>query len=100
ATAEYRFPLWFINRGFRAWPVHADRVIGSLFFDAGNAWGPDITTAGFQNMLRDPLASVGAEVTAEVLGLYDVRLRLRLGAAVPLVEDDGVVGYVRVGLPF
>ncbi len=100
ATAEYRFPVWLINRGLRAWPVHADRVIGSLFFDAGNAWGPDVTPTGFQNGLRDPLASVGAEITAELLGLYNVQLRLRLGAALPLVEGGGSVGYVRVGLPF
>lgn len=100
ATAEYRFPVWFINRGFRAWPIHADRVIGALFFDAGNAWGPDVTPTGFQNGLRDPLASVGAEITAELLGLYDGQLRVRVGGALPLVEGDGVVGYVRVGLPF
>lgn len=100
ATAEYRFPIWFINRGFRAWPLHADRVIGTLFFDAGNAWGPDVTPTGFQNPIRDPLASVGAELTAELLGLYDVQLRLRLGTALPLVQGDGPVAYFRVGLPF
>ena len=37
---------------------------------------------------------------AEILGLYDVQLRLRLGVAAPLLEGDGAVGYVRVGLPF
>ena len=68
--------------------------------DAGNAWGPDVTPTGFQNGLRDPLASVGAEITAELLGLYDGQLRVRVGGALPLVEGDGVVGYVRVGLPF
>lgn len=100
ATAEYRFPLWFINRGFRAWPLHADRMIGSLFFDAGNAWGPDLSATGFQNSLRDPLASLGAEITTELLGLYRARVRLRLGVALPLIGEEGVVGYVRVGLPF
>lgn len=100
ATAEYRFPIWFINRGFRAWPLHADRVFGALFFDAGNAWGPDVTATGFQNGMRDPLASVGAEITTELLGLYDVQLRVRVGGALPLIEGDGVRGYVRVGLPF
>jgi WD40-like Beta Propeller Repeat len=100
ASAEYRFPLWLINRGLRAWPVHLDRAIGSIFFDAGNAWGPDVTTTGFQNPLRATLASVGAEVTTEVLGLYDVRLRLRGGVGVPLIEGTGVRAWFRVGLPF
>jgi outer membrane protein assembly factor BamA len=100
ATAEYRFPLWLLNQGFRAWPIHLDRAIGSIFFDTGNAWGPDVTSGGFDNSLRNPLASVGAEFTAEILGLYDVQMRLRLGGALPLVEGDGIRGYVRVGLPF
>ena len=100
ATAEYRFPLWFINRGFRVWPLHADRMIGSLFFDAGNAWGPDLSASGFQNALRNPLASLGAEITTEMLGLYRARVRLRVGIALPLVGGGDAVGYVRVGLPF
>ena len=74
--------------------------MGSIFVDAGNAWGPDLTPSGFQNGLRDPLASVGAEVTAEVLGLYNVLVRLRLGVAKPLVQGEGEVVYLRVGLPF
>jgi len=100
ASAEYRFPLWLINQGFRAWPLHLDRAIGSIFFDAGNAWGPAVTSTGFENPLRTALASFGAEVTTEVLGLYDVRLRLRGGVGVPLIEGTGVRGWFRVGLPF
>lgn len=100
ASAEYRFPLLLLNRGVGAWPLHFDRVIGSLFFDAGNAWGPDLWPTGFQNPLRTALASVGGEVTTEILGLYDVELRLRTGLALPLVSGSGVRGYVRVGLPF
>jgi Tol biopolymer transport system component len=38
ATAEYRFPLALINRGVGAWPLHLDRLVGSLFTDVGNAW--------------------------------------------------------------
>jgi hypothetical protein len=100
ATAEYRFPLLLVNRGFRAWPLHVDRIIGAVFADAGNAWGPDVSFTGFPNPLRVALASVGAEVTTEVLGRYDTQLRLRLGAAFPLVEGDGARVYLRVGLPF
>ena len=100
ASAEYRFPLLLINRGFGAWPLHLDRVIGAVFADGGNAWGPDVSPSGFENPLRTALASVGAEVTAEILGLYDTRLRLRGGVALPLVHRSGARVYVRVGLPF
>ena len=101
-SAEYRFPLAFINRGVRAWPLHVDQVIGSLFFDAGNAWGPDVSPSGFQNArrIRPTLTSVGAEITTEILGLYNVELRLRTGVAVPLSEGDGARVYLRFGLPF
>jgi hypothetical protein len=100
ATAEYRFPLWVGNVGLGPWPLHVDRTIGSIFFDAGNAWGPDVSFTGFSNPVRVALASVGAEVTTEFLGLYDIVLRVRGGAGVPLVEGDGARAWVRVGLPF
>jgi hypothetical protein len=100
ASAEYRFPLLMVNRGFRAWPLHLDRAIGSIFFDAGNAWGPDVSATGFENPLQLALASVGAEATAEVLGLYDIVLRVRGGVGFPLVQGDGPRFWLRVGLPF
>ena len=82
--------------------MHVDQVIGSFFLDAGNAWGPDVSPSGFQNArrIRPMLTAVGAEVTTEVLGLYNVELRLRTGVAVPLGEERGARVYVRVGLPF
>jgi Tol biopolymer transport system component len=92
ATAEYRFPIALVNRGLGAWPLHFDRLVGSLFTDVGNAWGP--------NPREDPLVSVGAELAAQLLGRYDAPLLLRAGVAVPLTAGDGVGVYVRVGLPF
>ena len=106
ASAEYRFPLWLINRGLGAWPLHLDRAIGSVFVDAGNAWGPDISPSGAENGRRSALASAGFELTTQVLGLYDVELRLRFGFAVPLVplapglSADSPRFYLRVGLPY
>ncbi len=103
-SAEYRLPLGIIHRGFRAWPIHLDRTMASVFFDMGNAWGPDGWVTGFQNPLRAALASTGAEFTAEALTFYDIQLRLRGGVAFPLVAATVPVGeprfYLRVGLPF
>jgi len=89
-----------VNRGLGAWPIHFDRVFASVFGDAGNAWGPDLSPSGFENPLRSALASVGAEVTAEVLTFYKVSMRFRGGVAVPLVEGDGARLYLRLGVPF
>ncbi len=100
ASAEYRIPLWLINKGLGAWPLHLDRAIGSVFFDIGNAWGPDVLPSGFQNPFQIALMSVGAELTTEILGFFDIQTRIRGGVAVPLVEGDGVRAYVRVGLPY
>lgn len=104
ASAEYRIPLWLVNRGYRAWPLHLDRTMASVFFDAGNAWGPEISVNGFPNPLRVAIASIGSELTTEMLALYDVRVRVRGGVAVPLVASTVAAGsprfYVRVGLPY
>jgi hypothetical protein len=92
ATAEYRFPVALLHHGLGAWPLHLDRVVGSLFTDVGNAWEP--TPRG------DPLVSVGAELSARLLALYNGSLLLRTGLAVPLVGTGGPSVYVRVGMPF
>ena len=99
-SAEYRLPIALGNRGLGAWPLHLDRLIGSLFVDAGNAWGPDVSSSGFRNPHRSALVSVGGEVTSQLLVLYDVELRLRTGVALPIVAGSGARVYVRVGLPF
>jgi WD40-like Beta Propeller Repeat len=100
ATAEYRIPLSLVNRGLGAWPIHFDRLLASVFLDAGNAWGPDVTVNGFINPRRATLVSVGAEFTTEVLTFYKVDMRFRTGVAAPLVERRGTRVYLRLGLPF
>jgi len=101
-SAEYRFPIALINWGLGAWPLHLDQMIGSVFFDAGNAWGPDVWPTGFQNPLsiRTPLTSAGAEVTTEILTFFDVATRLRAGIAFPFLGGADPELYLRVGLPF
>lgn len=100
ASAEYRFPLALVNRGLGTVPLHLDRVTGALFADAGNAWGPELGVRGYQNPRRPTLASVGAEVTSQVLAFWVSPLRVRAGVGVPLVEGDGARFYVRLGLAF
>ncbi len=98
ATAELRVPLALVNRGRGTLPLHVDRIFGSVFLDGGNAWGGAST--GEESPRLRSLVSAGFEVSTDLLVLYGAPLRLRAGAAFPLVERDGPRYYVRVGLPF
>ena len=99
ATAELRVPIALVNRGRGTLPLHVDRIFGSVFLDGGNAWGR-ASSSGGESPRPSALASAGFEVSTDLLALYGVPLRLRAGAAFPLVERDGPRYYVRVGLPF
>ena len=98
-SVELRAPLVLVNRGRGVLPLHLDRIFGSVFLDGGNAWGGVLPTGEASPRLR-ALLSAGFEVSADLLVLYGVPLRLRAGAAFPLVERDGPRYYVRAGLPF
>jgi Tol biopolymer transport system component len=91
-TAEYRFPIALLNWGLGAWPLHFDRVTGSLFVDAGDAWGPYPRFGA--------VASAGAEVTVGVLAWFNTAALVRSGVAVPWVGGGDPEVYVRMGLPF
>jgi Tol biopolymer transport system component len=100
ASAEYRFPLLLVDRGLGAWPLSLDRTMGTLFFDAGNAWGPELGISGYENPRQSTLASVGAELTADVLTFWTVALNVRVGVGVPLVQGNGAGFYLRLDVPF
>ena len=98
-SVELRLPLALVNRGRGVLPLHVDRIFGSVFLDAGNAWG-GASSAGEESRRLHPLLSAGFEVSTDLLFLYGAPLRLRAGVAFPLVERDGPRYYLRVGLPF
>jgi hypothetical protein len=100
ATAEFRFPLLFLDRGPGLFPLHLDWLSGSVFFDAGNAWGTEVKGDGKENPVRDPLASVGAEVTARIFPLWYQNMEFRVGVGVPLVDGSGARAYLRLGPAF
>ncbi|MSR36308.1 MAG: hypothetical protein EXR95_06645, partial [Gemmatimonadetes bacterium] len=86
ATAEYRFPIVRVNRGWGLIPIHLDQVSGAFFADAGNAWGPELDAAlpRYQNPVRTALGSAGAELAADLLTFFTVSFPLRGGVAFPL----------------
>jgi len=100
ASVEYRFPIALVNRGPGLLPLHLDWASGTVFFDAGNAWGPDRDFHGFENPRRETLSSVGAEATFRVLPLWFQEVDLRFGMARTLAPEREVVTYLRLGASF
>lgn len=100
ASGEWRFPLLWLNSAWRLLPLHFDRLHGALFADVGNAWGPELEVAGFQNPARDALASVGGEVRLDTLWFYSIPVQFRVGWAARLVGDSGTRLYLRLGRSF
>ena len=106
ASAEYRFPLALVGRGYRFVPFFLDRVSGALFVDAGDAWCHGAAAQRFglcdgRTEPSAPLVGAGAELGLDV-GLFGFSsIRMRLGAAAPVsgAEND-VQLYVRFGPSF
>ncbi len=99
ASGEWRFPVAMIHRGLGAWPIHIDRVAGSVFVDAAGT-GRDIENAGAR---WRSVSSMGAEVVVFGSLLFDVD-RVRFGVAVPLETAAGISRaaslYVETGWSF
>ncbi len=100
ASAEYRFPLLMVNRGRGLLPLHLDWLSGSIFADAGNAWGPELGLRGYENPRQDPLLSVGGELMARLMPFWAGDLEVRLGVAHGMVEGQGTGVYLRLGPSF
>lgn len=86
ASAEYRFPLALVERGFRLLPVGLDRIWGDVFLDAGTAWCAG--ACGVPGQIPaptqpNPLVSAGAEALFHLRLGYLSDLPLRFGAALP-----------------
>ena len=105
ASAEYRFPVALVDRGVGPLPLFIDRFHGSVFFDAGNAWGPlsERGTTNYHNPRQSMIMSVGAEVSIIVVPAYQGGLTVRFGGGFPLVEvmqGASPAFHIRVGNAF
>ena len=94
-SVEYRFPLTRLHRGLGATPVYGDWISGTVFLDAGNAWGPETV-----NTSRGRVASIGTELLFSGLPLWTTSTLLRAGLAFPQAEKRRATAYLRLGLPF
>jgi outer membrane translocation and assembly module TamA len=70
ANAEYRFPLFSPQRGWRSFPVFLRHLRGTVFFDAGHAWSgafrvEDVKTAAGVSIGLDTAVGFALPLTAE-----------------------------------
>jgi hypothetical protein len=93
ASAEYRFPLALIERGWMVPPIGIHQLHGTLFYETGAAWQNDRPNQYY--------SSAGAEFNADVDVFYDLRMHMTLGVAKGF---DEVIGgnklYFRLGHNF
>ncbi len=76
-NVEYRFPIWYADRGISTLPVFLRTLSGIFFFDYGGAYNRIDPDHPFR-MLH---GSVGGELWVEAVTGYFVQSNLRLGLA-------------------
>jgi hypothetical protein len=93
---EYRWPFARPERGFKTWPVFIHTAHAAAFADAGHAWSNEFR-------LADVKTSLGAELSADVVLGYSLRMTLTAGGAWGRDGQSGsnsATAYVRVGRAF
>jgi hypothetical protein len=93
ANAEFRFPLFLPEHGYRSLPVLLRHLHGAVFVDAANAWvGP------FR--FRDLHPGVGAALGMDLAFAQAYPLTLTSGVARGLSSTGVTTYYVRLGVAF
>ena len=94
-SAEYRFPMWLIQRGWMAPPIGINQLHGTVFYDVGGVWGED------QSGPDKYYAGTGFELDADLQLLYNLPLNLSLGYAHGFDDQIGNdIVYLRIGSQF
>jgi hypothetical protein len=86
-NAEYRFPLWYADRGLSTLPVFLRTLSGVLFFDYGGAYNQLDRNHPFRALH----GSVGGELWIDAITGYFIQSNLRLGLARGL--DSAAPGF-------
>src|SRR5262249_20747647 len=86
-TAEYRFPVWRVDRGLSTLPLYLRRIDGNLFMDFGGAFDRlrldeiKLFDQGYLLNSPDLHTSVGGELWFGLSLGYGLYTQLRLGYA-------------------
>ncbi|MGC6508608.1 MAG: hypothetical protein ACON4U_09345 [Myxococcota bacterium] len=95
SAIEYRLPLVWIDRGYKALPVFVRNISAAAFIDAGAAY--DTT----EELSAPPLVGAGAELRSSLLVSWGGGISVRGGYAfglteggIPLGSADGFYGWL------
>lgn len=83
-NVEYRFPIWFADRGISTLPGFLRTVTGNVFFD----WGAAYDELDLDKPFEPFHEGIGAELWFELLYGYYVSGNVRLGVAQGLDSAD------------
>ncbi|MCC6750911.1 MAG: PD40 domain-containing protein [Deltaproteobacteria bacterium] len=92
-NAEYRFPLFNIEKGVSSLPIYANHVHLAAFCDVGNAFFGHLKPSELK-------VGVGGEVLLEGVMFYVLPMTLRVGYAKGLMEEGSHEFHVLLGNPF
>jgi hypothetical protein len=93
ASAEWRFPVARIERGFMAPPMGIHQAYGSVFAETGDAWKDGGSPGNYST-------GAGIEANAEVNLFYDLAFHLRLGYAHGFADYGSNQVYLQLGSSF
>ena len=91
-SAEYRIPLWNVERGAGSLPYFLKRIHAAFFAEAGNAWDGTFRHSDLKR-------SVGAELRFDLTIAYFVPVTVRVGIASGLDEEGETVPTFGVIIP-
>ncbi|MES2522730.1 MAG: hypothetical protein V4617_08550 [Gemmatimonadota bacterium] len=95
-TVEYRVPLRLFRELPSPFTLYTDRIALTLFSDAARATCPAALARAGTPVCERPgvrdgiIASAGGELSVDVAIQYDVPLRFRVGAGVPIAAPPGI----------
>jgi Tol biopolymer transport system component len=92
-SLEYRFPLAFVERGWRSAPLFLRRLHGAAFFDAGHAWSGDFR-------LDEVKTSAGVAIGIDTYVAHSLGLTGTVGVARGFADGGETKVYFRLGLAF
>ena len=92
-NAEYRFPLFSPQRGWRSFPLFLRHFRGSVFFDAAHAWSDAFRA-------EDVKTSAGASIGLESAIGFALPLSAEVTLARGFQEQGETKVYFRFGLAF
>lgn len=95
-NAEYRFPIWRVERGYETLPIYFQLLHGAVFADAGNAFSDAFDIANLKRFK----VGVGAELRLDAYLFYNVSATFQLGYARGLMSGGRNQVYFLLNNPF